>query len=405
MLVELSYGATGQACCEVDPSRVLAWHPAPAAMTDLAGQVAAQLESPLEFPPLAKLFVPGDRVVVALDRHTPASEELVAAVWEVLACHEISPEDVELLQPAGLDQQPLHDPRGALPDGVREAVSWFVHDPTDPNQQAYLATTAKGERIYLSRRLLDADVTLSVGQMAYDPVLGYRGTSSVFYPGLSSVEAIGRAHGQGHSELGPDDERPLRQTIDEIAWLLGSLFTIQVIPAAGTGVAEVLAGASEAVFRQAKQSLARHWQLRSERADIVVVAVDADAAGHGWRQVGAALSAARRLVRKGGKVVVLSELQAELETGLELLKDSPSPRNAIQPLRQLSPPDLMPATQLASTADWADIYLLSKLDGQTVDDLFMIPLDNEREYQRLLAGEGTCIFLQSAQHVYAEVPS
>ena len=36
-----------------------------------------------------------------------------------------------------------------------------------------------------------------------------------------------KARGQGHAELGPDDERPLRQLGDEVGWLLGSLFTVQ----------------------------------------------------------------------------------------------------------------------------------------------------------------------------------
>ena len=66
------------------------------------------------------------------------------------------------------------------------------------------------------------------GMIAYDSLLGYRGTNSVFYPGLSNTEAIARTRGEGHSELGPDDERPLRQTIDEIAWLLGTQFSVQV---------------------------------------------------------------------------------------------------------------------------------------------------------------------------------
>ena len=36
----------------------------------------------------------------------------------------------------------------------------------------------------------------------------------MFYPGLSNTEAFTKSLGQGHSELGPDDDRPLRQLDD-----------------------------------------------------------------------------------------------------------------------------------------------------------------------------------------------
>ncbi|MBS0264223.1 MAG: DUF2088 domain-containing protein, partial [Planctomycetes bacterium] len=279
-----------------------------------------------------------------------------------------------------------------------------IHDPTDTKKHAYLATTARGERIYLARELIDADVVISAGVIAYDPLLGYRGTSSVFYPGLSNTEAISRSRGEGHSELGPDDERPLRQTIDEIAWLLGTQFSIQVLPAAGGGVAEIIAGAHDSVFRKGKKRLIGAWQLAlQDRVEIVVAAVDADIAGHGWEQIGAALATARRLVEKGGKVVLLSELQAEPEIGIDIIRQNRSPRAALAPIRKQAPVDMLAATQFAMTADWARVYILSKLSPEFVDELFMVPLANEKEVQKLLGDNGTCVILDSAQHVYGTV--
>lgn len=406
MPVRLNYGRSGQFACDVDPARIVAARLPPAACECLASAVAAAVSQPLDFPPLSQVFVSGDRVVIALDRHTPRAAGLIAGIWKVMAQRGVETGSVTILQPAALDGIPLADPRVELPEPIRDQVQWTVHDPTDAVQQAYLASTANGERIYLARELVEADVTVSVGQMAYDPVIGYRGTNSVFYPGLSSADAIGRAHGLGHSELGPDDARPLRQVMDEIAWLLGNQFTIQVIAAGGDDVATVLAGAGESVFRHGKRLLAEHWLVPlEERVDVVIAAVDADAAGHGWSQIGAALATARNLVAKGGKVVILSELHAELDAGLQLIRDSRSPRNALQPLRQQAPPDLIAAAQLASATDWAHVYLLSKMDSGLIDELFMTPLENEREVQRLLSGDGSCVVLGSAQHTFGQVYS
>jgi len=404
--VSLVYGQSRRFSFEMDATRIVASRPAPPPLPDPGKAVERALEQPLDFPPLARAVVPGDRIVLAMDRHVPQAACLIKHVWRVLEGSGIRPEDVLILQPAGLLGEPLADPRHELPESARTAIHWKVHDPTAEDSQAYLATTAAGERIYLSRELIDADLVISIGEIAFDPLLGYRGTGSVYYPGLSSTEAVARAHGQGHRELGPDDARPLRQMIDEISWLLGTQFTIQVVAAEGTGVAEVLAGLDHSVLDRGKAALANHWLVRlRERPQTVVIAVDQDAAGHGWEQLGAALATARNLVEKDGRIVILSELAAELKEGMTLLRESEDPRDALKPLRQKAPPDLLAATQVAASVDWARVYLLSQLPSDLVEELFMVPLQNEKEVERLLAVCESCLFLGGAQHTYGQIES
>src|SRR5579863_2605154 len=172
MSVSLSYGRQGRLSCEIDPRRIMAAHRGPPACQGLAGKIRAALEKPLDFPSLVQVCVPGDRVVVALDRHTPGAAELIAEIWPLLELRNVTADAIQVLQPAALDAVPLVDPRGRLPESVRNQVQWTVHDPTDQRRLAYLAATARGERIYMARELVDADVVISVGMMAYDPVLG-----------------------------------------------------------------------------------------------------------------------------------------------------------------------------------------------------------------------------------------
>jgi hypothetical protein len=206
--------------------------------------------------------------------------------------------------------------------------------------------------------------------------------------------------------LRPEDDRLLREMIDEIAWLLGVQFTIQAIAAAGTEASTVLAGAADAVLRRGKQLLGEQWQLELEfRPEIVVAAVDFDAAGHGWQQVGHALAMARNLVAQGGKIIILSELADQPGCGLETIRNSESPRDALKPLRLEAPSDLLTATELAHATDWATVYLLSRLEGDLLEELFLVPLESEREVQRLLSGEEKCAFVGSAQHTHGRVSS
>ncbi|MGH7200529.1 MAG: lactate racemase domain-containing protein, partial [Planctomycetaceae bacterium] len=411
-LIRLSYGDGGEFSCELEADRVVASLSGPPPLEDLDAEIRGALRSPLDFPPLAQAVIPDDRVALALDAGTPGADRLLAAVWDVLEEQGVRPENVTVIESCA-DRPPLHDPRvhdprvrdprvrdprRGLPAHARKRMIWRRHEPSE-EACAYLASSLGGERVYLAREVIDADVAISVGTMGHDALIGYRGTNSVFYPGLSTADAVARSRGQGHSELGPDDERPLRQFIDEIGWLLGTQFTLQVVPAAGEGVAHVLAGAVESVYRRGRQLVAEEWFVRlAERPEILVAAIDAEAGGHGWTQLGAALETARNLVQNGGKIVLLTDLDDEPGPGLELIRHSDDPRETIRPLRQQSPPDLVSATQLAGAVDWADVYLLSRLDGELVDELFMVRLSGVDEAARLLRQGGNCVFLGSAQH-------
>jgi nickel-dependent lactate racemase len=356
---------------------------------------------------LEQAVIPDDRVVIVLDRDVPLAPLIVAEVWNRLHDRGIQPESLTVLQPSDLSAAVPSDPRCALPVSVCDKVVWRVHKslPEEEGSLHYLATTAAGERIYLAAEVLDADVIISVGRIAFDPLLGYRGTNSAFYPGLSTAEAVKRMHGQGHSELGSEDERPLRQMVDEVGWLLGSQFTVQVLPAIDGGVAQIIAGATESVFRKARQELTDLWTVHvPDRVGTVVVAVEEDAGGHGWNQVASALSVAKRLVSRDGRIIVLSQLEAAPGEGIEMLRRAEEPRDAFRPLRQVGPADLIAATQLAQAVDWGRVYLLSRLDSDLVEDLFCVPIENEAEVARLLAAdEESCLFIGSAQHADAKV--
>lgn len=402
--VLVRYGSDNRCAIQVDPQRVVVQQTAPTPLDDIDGVIRDALTNPLGFPPLQQAVVPGDTVVVALDVNTPADDEIIAALWDVFASRDVLPADVLILQPAGTGEIPPADPRRGLPAEIAAEMAWQVHSPDDDSSQKYLATSASGERIYLAREVIEADFVLTVGPVAFDTVLGYRGTCSVLYPGLSSIEAVSRSQGQGHDELEPSDERPLRQLIDEIGWLLGIQFCVQVVPSGGTGAADVLAGCPDAVFRAARERLDNHWMVQlDERPDIVVATIESDAGGHGWEQVGAALAVSRNLVARDGQIIMLTELDELPGDGLDVVRGSDSPDDALQPLRSLAPADLVPATQCAHAVNWARVYLLSHLDGELVEDLFITPLEDQDEVQRLLTRPGRCVILEDAQHAWGRV--
>ncbi len=402
--ISLPYGAHEVFECRVPAERVLIHQRAPEPIDDLPSRLRERLTSPVDFPALSQALLPDDRIVIALDHGTPCAPSLIRGCWEVMAACGVNPADVMIVRPSVCENCDAADPRSELPDDVREQIQLVYHDQSNEKQQAYLAATTSGERVYLAREVVEADFVLCVGTIAYDPVLGFRGTNSVLYPGLSNAEAVRKSHGQGHDELGPNDVRNLRQTIDEVGWLLGVQFTLQVVPAGRGQIAEVIAGAMEAVFQKGKERLTADWLVDAdERPELVVVAVDRESEGDDWSSVGAALATARQLVKREGKILVFSDLASPITPGLELIRESRTPRDALQPLRRSAPDDLVVATQVAQAVDRANVYLVSQLDDDLVEDMFMTPIASSDEAMRLLETCQTCAFIESAQHTYGSV--
>jgi nickel-dependent lactate racemase len=398
--VQMEFGASDRMTIEVE-ARQLALDFRPDVVgADLVAMVRHALNHPVDFPSFEQVVIPDDNVVLAVDPTTPGLALIVAEIWRVLQAVGMQPDQVRIVQCATTN--PL-DPRSQLPADIRESFVWIRHRSSDADTCGYLATSTSGERIYLARELLEADVVISVGAIGFDPLLGYRGTNSVFYPSLSDDDAAKKSRGQGHAELQPDNSRPLRQLADETAWLLGTQFTIQTIGNSRNGFSHLLAGAIESVFRRGCALLDQSWRAQLEsRAEIVVASIDSE--NSTWADVGAALAVARNLVTRDGWIVVLSDLAEDADIGIRMVAAAEGPDDAIKPLRLETPNDLIPATQLVNAVNWGRVFLLSRLNPDRVEDLFCAPMQSIGEVERLLRSTDNPIaFISSAQNVYGEI--
>lgn len=402
--IELKYGFDGTFQSEIDSDRLIHYHQAPDGIENVAARMQQVLNAPLELPPLDLAIVPGDKITIAVDYQAPAAAEIINSVWDYFIECGIEAGDVTILQTRSESSVLQEKLKAAVNSELQEQASWVIHDPDSKEEVGYLGTSAGGERIYLSRYLLEADFVLPIEKVGFDPLIGYAGGGSSIYPGLSSQEAIIKSRGQSHRELTPAESRPLRQLIDEIGWMLGLQYSLQVIPAGGQSVAEIVFGSLEATFRKAKQLLDEYWKLEPEyKSEMVILAVEDGPTGHQWNQLASVLETARNLVTQDGRVVLLTQIEAELGEGLQILSRCHEPLDAIKPLRDSQPGDLLAATQLALTGDWALICLLSKVSSDDVEDLFVIPLEDEAEVQRLLQTDETVSVIASAQYAYGQL--
>ena len=368
----------------------------PAGMSPAHAEAALRevLERPRGYPPLRDNVVPGDRVAIALDPDVPDPSRVLDVVTDILEGAGVEADAVTIVEAA------RH--AGALVSGSRGEVT-EVHDPGDRERLAYLATTKAGSRVYLNRTLTDADVVVPVGFLREDPLAGPHGPWSVLFPGLSD-EATRAAHRKSRAS-GPHEAS--RKDADdeafEVGWLLGSRFQIGIVPGEG-GPSGFVAGLDEQVRDAGLAELSRAWSFRPEaRADLVIAGVGGPEGPGGLNDLVAALVTAGRLVRHGGRIVALSQVGGPLGPAMQRLAGAgdSNPRDALR--GHEADPDHLMAEALARVLGWADVYLLSGLAPDVVEDLSMIALERPEEVRRLASRASSCLVVGHADRVRGEV--
>jgi nickel-dependent lactate racemase len=400
MRIGISYGDQ-QLHLDVRQGDLVGLHrlPAPDPIADLPAAVSAALEAPLGFPALRRALTPDDHVTIVVDEHLPRLAEIVTPILQHVTGAGVHPDAITLVCAPPASTQDWID---ELPDEFQD-VRVEVHDPTERRKLSYLATTGHGRRIYLNRTAVDADQLIVVARRGYDPILGYSGAEGALYPALSD-EAT-RQELAGKISLVPPGERawPVSKEATEVAWLLGAPFLLQIIEGSGEEVAHVLGGLSDTSV-EGQRLLNARWRVEADRAaDTVVAAVGTSPGRQTFADWAQALTTAARVVKPGGRIILLAGAKPALDSGAEMLRQSEDPRQALQLLDEKKPSDLAAAFQWAHAAQRARIYLLSGLDAETVEDLFAVPLENPAQVQRLLDGEGTCALLADAEKTLAVV--
>ena len=112
------------------------------------------------------------------------------------------------------------------------------------------------------------------------------------------------------------------------------------------------------------------------------------------------------LVQHGGKIVALSRAQGVIGPALQSLIAIEDPKQRVAALRgHEGDDDFLAAHRLARALAWADVFVLSGLDRDLLDDLSVVAIENPEQARRLVAKSGSCSFVSQAERTLALVGS
>jgi len=364
-------------------------------LKDPAAAALAALKSPRGFPPLAEATVPGDRVVLALEKGVPQAAALVQAVFQVLIERGLAPEDITLLTPAADPDGP--DPHGLVPAKYRKATKYETHDPDSRDHLSYLAVGEGDEPIYMNRSICDADVVVPIGCIRAAGALDYHGVFGGLFPTFAGRKLLDKSFAESLT-INRKHEAAQRAMIDQAGWLLGVQFTLQVTPGPGGTVLDVLAGLPSEVYMAGEAIYEQAWTFRvPQSAPLVVAAIDG-AEEQTWDNVARALNTAARVATPDGAIAICTSLSELPGPTMRQYASAPDSRTALKRIHKQRLTDSLPAAALVRALSQGRVYFLSKLEESTVEELGMAPIASGAELSRLVSRFPGCILIDNAQY-------
>jgi len=365
---------------------------------NIAEATRAALEAPLDFPPLRRALTPDDHVAVVMEEALPAAGVILPEVLRVIQAAGVSLDATTIVTPAGADQGWIDD----LPEDC-EDVRVESHVPDDRKKLSYLASTREDKRIYLNRTVVDADQTVVLTRRAFDPLAGYLGGELALYPTMSdhphpkerTLHWKERAPKQAQSSAGHE--------ASEVAWLLGVPFFVQAVAGPEGSVLQILGGPSESC-REGERILDRTWRREiAEPADVVIASLTGDPAKISFADLARALANAARVVKLGGRIVLLTDAAPTAPSATEILTQSDDAGRAVRRFQKELPEEAEAGFLWATAATHAKLYVLSKMPEEMVEEMFATPLQHATQAKKILAGAGSVLLLPDAHLTLAGV--
>jgi nickel-dependent lactate racemase len=315
MQITLAYGRRGLQV-EFPPGTHVVDARYVAGLADESLAIRRALREPIGAPPLQDLVGPGDRVVVVhsdLTRPMP-NHRVLPVLLAALEEGGVRPHDITLLN--GLGTHRRQTPAELAEMLGAETVKRFnccQHDAWDEDSLVSLGETSFGHPVQINRRYMEADVKILTGFIEPHLFAGFSGGPKAVLPAIAGFPSILSNHGAemvGHPKAtwGITAGNPMWEEMLEIAKRTEPSFLLNVTLNKDRRITGVFAGDLEQAHgagcdfcRQSAMVPVPHL------FDVVVTSNSGYPLDLNLYQSVKGMSAAARIVRPGGSIIVAAE--------------------------------------------------------------------------------------------------
>ncbi|HEY2950985.1 MAG TPA: nickel-dependent lactate racemase [Verrucomicrobiae bacterium] len=305
-----------------------------AGLKDERAAVIRALERPIGAQPLREWIKPGARVCIAFTDITRATPNERLIPWLLQHLAGIPREDITLLNQLGTHRPNTRAELEHLltPEIVRD-YRVLNHEPENPRAHLPFGTTRAGAPALINRHLAEADVRIITGFIEPHFFAGFSGGPKGIMPGCAGLETVMSNHGEKNigdpnSVFGVLEGNPIWEEMRDIALRIGPSFLLNVTLNEQRNLTGVFAGDLLQAHRAGAEFVRESAMQRAGAPfDIVVTTNSGYPLDQNLYQGVKGMSAAARIVKPGGTVILACECREGVPAGSpldKLLRSAPS---------------------------------------------------------------------------------
>jgi nickel-dependent lactate racemase len=371
-------------------------------LSDEKKAVLDALDNPIGTKPLSAWLKRDCRICISftdITRATP-NHRMIPWLLEYLHNHGVTQEQVTLLNQLGTHRpNTIDELKQILTAQVVDRYRVLNHEPENPNALVQLGVMNCGAPALVNRYFVEADVRIATGFIEPHLFAGFSGGVKNVIPGLGGLTSIKHNHGFANllnpkTTFGITEGNPLWEELRTVAMRVGPTFLLNVALNRNRHVTGVFAGhileSHNVGIGFVRESA---MQRVTEPYDIVITTNSGYPLDLNLYQSVKGMSAAGRIVRTGGTIILAAECREGLPTGSpfeKLMRSVAGPSELLKKLEE-SPepfPDQWQAQIQAQIQQRARVLLFSAMGDEQVRAAHLEPCHNIAEEVRTLPDRG-----------------
>jgi nickel-dependent lactate racemase len=262
---------------------------------------------------LSEIALPESKVAIVIDDHTrkAPSDIMLLPVLAELNLAGVKDENVTVIFGSG-----THRPVGPeeatmlLGEEAAKRVKAVSHD-CKASDLVLVGTTKHGNKVFLNRTFVEADVRILLGDIGFHYYAGYGGGRKSVLPAVAGEETIKFNHAlmlSANARTGLLEGNPVHEDMTEAAKLAKVDFIVNVVTNSKCQLVGAFAGELEPAFIEGVKLVNEMFRVTVERrAEIVVVSCGGAPSDINLYQAYKAVDAALEVVKRGGVIILIAE--------------------------------------------------------------------------------------------------
>ncbi len=343
------------------------------------------LDSPIDAVALRHAISHGERICIVftdITRATP-NERIIPWLLSYLRGCGVGPEQITLLNALGTHRPNTPEELSKmLTPAVLRDYRVLNHEPGNPEALVQVGVTSDGAPALLNRHLIEADLRIVTGFIEPHFFAGFSGGPKGIMPGVAGMETVISNHGRRNignpnAAFGITDGNPLWEEMRDIALRAGPSFLINVTLNVGRSITGIFAGhLIEAHKRGIEFVRQSAMQPVTELFDIVVTTNSGYPLDQNLYQAVKGMSAAARIVKKGGSIIIAAECRAGIPDGspfYELLTRARDPEDILALIARETCPEQWQSQIQALIQRKAKVFVHSSMPDDVIRRAHLLP--------------------------------